>query len=250
VFVLRFLFRMFLNPSLLAEAKAQAEKGIAGSMEGHAAMDMSVHGGTVLQRLFSKKGLTATSHFFVMDWVAVWKDIAGGLLIAGALSAWVSPIFWNTFFVTSHPVLTKLWSPIVGPFIAIISFVCSVGNVPLAAMLWNGGCSFGGVIAFLFADLIVLPILNIYRKYYGLKMSLFLLVTMYTAMSATAILIEFLFQAIHLVPASHKARFVEAAITWNYTTILNIVFLAIATVLIVRFLQTGGPEMLDAGADV
>jgi len=242
--ILAILFRLFLTPRMVEAARRQAEKGILGRMEGHAAMDMSVTGGTLSKRMFSAKGFTAISHYFVMDWLAVWKDIALGLLIAGALGAWVPMTWWNKFFLTQHPFWAKLWGPIVGPIVAIVSFVCSVGNVPLAAVLWNGGASFGGVIAFIYADLIVLPILNIYRKYYGLRMSAFLLATMYTAMAGAALLIELLFQALHLVPAERHARVVEASISWNYTTILNIVFLAAAAALLFRFFATGGPQMV------
>ena len=103
-----------------------------------------------------------------------WPDIVAGLLIAGALAAWVPSEFWQRFFLVQHPVAAILWGPIVGPIVAMLSFVCSIGNVPLAAVLWNGGISFGGVIAFIFADLIVLPILNIYRKYYGGPMTVLL----------------------------------------------------------------------------
>jgi len=244
VFILAFLFRAFLSPRLVELARTQANKGIRGVMEGHADMDMSVTGGSVLQRVFSEKGRTAISHYFVMDWVSVWKDIAGGLLIAGALAAWVPTTFWKAFYLTSHPLLAKFWGPIVGPLIAIISFVCSVGNVPLAAVLWNGGSSFGGVIAFLYADLIVLPVLNIYRKYYGSKVSLFLLSTMYVSMAAAALIIEFVFQALHLTATERHAEIVEASIRFNYTTWLNIGFLILAALLVVRFLKTGGPEML------
>jgi hypothetical protein len=131
-------------------------------MEGHAEMDMSVHAeGSIISRLRSPEGVTATSHYFVMDWAAIWIDIVGGLLIAGALAAWVPESFWQSLFLEDNETLAKLWGPIIGPVVAIISFVCSIGNVPLAAVLWNGGISFGGVIAFIFADLIVLPILDI-----------------------------------------------------------------------------------------
>ena len=102
---------------------------------------------------------------------SVWLDIVGGLLIAGAIAAWVPPDFWQSFFLADHPVARRYRGPLIGPLVAVFSFVCSVGNIPLAAVLWNGGISFGGVIAFIFADLIVLPILNIYRKYYGWKMA-------------------------------------------------------------------------------
>ena len=241
VVLLVFLFRTFLNRDLLEQAKEQAEKGVAGRMEGHAEMDMSVpEGGSFWQRLTSERGFTAISHYFVMDWAAVWLDIAGGLLIAGALAAWVPHAFWQSFFLTGHPILATLWGPIVGPLVAVISFVCSVGNIPLAAVLWNGGISFGGVIAFIFADLIVIPILNIYRKYYGLKMAGFLFVTFYAAMAIAALIVEVSFAALGLIPAERHARVVEASITWNYTTWLNIAFLAVAGLLVWRFLRTGG----------
>src|SRR5437588_2507051 len=232
VAILALLFRLFLKRRMVDQARKHADRGIAGKMEGHAAMDMSVTGGgTIWQRIRSPKGFTAISHYFVMDYAAVWKDIAGGLLIAGALAAWVPTMWWNRFFLTNHPQLAKWWGPIVGPIVAILSFVCSVGNVPLAAVLWNGGSSFGGVIAFIYADLIVIPILNIYRKYYGARMSAFLLVTMFASMSAAALVIEFVFQALHLIPRERHARIVEATITMNYTTVLNIIFLALAGLL-------------------
>jgi uncharacterized membrane protein YraQ (UPF0718 family) len=245
VVLLVLLFRVFLSRDLLEQAKKQADKGLVGRMEGHAEMDMSVtEGGTLWQRMTSERGFTAISHYFVMDWAAVWLDIAGGLLIAGALAAWVPNSFWQSFFLTGHRVLATLWGPIVGPLVAVISFVCSVGNIPLAAVLWNGGISFGGVVAFIFADLIVLPILNIYRKYYGLKMAGFLFVTFYVAMGVAALIVELIFNDFALVPSERKARVVEATITWNYTTWLNVVFLVLAAFLVRRFLKTGGPAML------
>jgi uncharacterized membrane protein YraQ (UPF0718 family) len=177
------LFRIFLRERLLKEAREHAERGIAGSMEGHAAMDMSVTGDAPFwQRLTSTRGFTAVSHIFVMEWAAIWRDIVAGLLIAGALAAWVPAQFWRSFFLTAHPVLATVWGPLVGPIVAVVSFVCSIGNVPLAAVLWNGGISFGGVVAFIFADLIILPILNIYRKYYGWRMAAFITGTFYLSM--------------------------------------------------------------------
>jgi uncharacterized protein len=244
VAILVVLFRTFLTPRLLREAKEQADRGIAGRMEGHAEMDMSVTEGPLWQRIMSQEGLTAISHYFVMDWAAVWLDIAGGLLIAGALAAWVPNDFWQAFFVVDHPLLAKIWGPLIGPAVAIISFVCSVGNIPLAAVLWNGGISFGGVIAFIFADLIVLPILDIYRRYYGFRMMRFLLVTFYVSMAAAALIVDAVFEALDLVPQQRQARVVEASISWNYTTWLNIVFLILAALLVWRFFRTGGPEML------
>jgi len=239
------LFRMFLSRKLREEAKKQADRGLAGRMEGHAEMDMSVtEGGSLWQRITSDRGLTAISHYFVMDWVSVWMDIVGGLLIAGALAAWVPNEFWQSFFLVDHPTIAKIWGPIIGPLVAVIAFVCSVGNIPLAAVLWNGGISFGGVIAFIFADLIVLPILNIYRKYYGLKMAGFLFVSFYVTMAAAALVVEMIFGGLGLVPQQRDARVVEASLSWNYTTWLNIAFLVAAAALVWRFLKTGGPEML------
>jgi uncharacterized protein len=244
IVILALLFRRFLTRRIVAEARAQADRGLLGSMEGHAEMDMSVTGGSIWERLRSPKGFTAVANYFVMDWVAIWKDIFGGLLIAGALAAWVPHSFWESLFFVDHPTLAKLWGPLIGPLVAVISFVCSIGNVPLAAVLWNGGISFGGVIAFIFADLIVLPILNIYRKYYGLRVAGFLLVTFYAAMVGAALIVEFAFQAAGLVPEERNAKIVEASVTWNYTTILNIIFLALAALLVWRFVRTGGPPML------
>jgi uncharacterized protein len=213
-------------------------------MEGHAEMDMAVTGGSIWSRITSPPGSTAISHSFVMDWASVWKDIAGGLLVAGALGAWVPQGFWQAFFLADHPLLARLWGPLVGPLVAVLSFVCSIGNVPLAAVLWNGGISFGGVVAFIFADLIVLPILDIYRKYYGPRMSLFLLGTFYLTMAAAGLAVDLAFQALGLVPAARTAKVVEASITLNYTTVLNLLLLVLAAVLVARFLRTGGPEML------
>jgi uncharacterized protein len=245
VAIIAVLFRIFLSRKLVRDAKEQADKGIKGVMEGHAEMDMSVENDRSLwQRLISREGITATSHYFVMDGVAVWKDIAGGLVLAGALAAWVPGDFWKTFFLTSHPVAATLWGPIVGPIVAVLSFVCSVGNIPLAAVLWNGGISFGGVIAFIYADLIILPIIDIYRKYYGWKMTALIVTAFYLAMALAALIVEFIFQLFGLIPHQRSAQIAEMSITFNYTTVLNIILLAIAAFLVVRFLKTGGPKML------
>ena len=243
---LALLFRTFLRPQLVEAARLQADRGLVGSMEGHAEMDMSLTGGTLRSRIFSPAGFTAISHSFVMDWAAILRDIVAGLLIAGALAAWVPNSFWQGFFLTDHPVLAKLWGPIVGPLVAMLSFVCSIGNVPLAAVLWNGGISFGGVIAFIFADLIILPILNIYRKYYGRRMSLFLLATFYVVMVAAGFAVELIFGALGLIPTGPRAaKVAEASVQLDYTTVLNIVFLAIAAALLVRFFRSGGRDMLS-----
>ncbi|MET7680574.1 permease [Streptomyces sp. NPDC005423] len=245
IVVLAVLFRLFLRERLLREAREQAERGLAGSMEGHAAMDMSIAGdGGFARRLFSGGGFTSVAHIFVMEWAAILRDLVAGLLIAGAIAAWVPDDFWHTFFLAGHPTAAKLVGPLIGPLVAIATFVCSIGNVPLAVVLWKGGISFGGVIAFLFADLLILPILTIYRKYYGARMAGFLLVTFFAAMAVAGYLVEFLFGGLGLVPDQADAKVPDSGVSWNYTTWLNIVFLLLAASLVVRFLRTGGPAML------
>jgi len=245
IVVLAVLFRLFLRPRLLEAARRQADRGLAGSMEGHAAMDMSIsEQGSVWRRLTSRSGFTSLSHIFVMEWAAVLRDIVIGLLIAGAVAAWVPDSFWQGFFLVDHPLLAKIWGPLVGPIVALLSFVCSIGNVPLAAVLWNGGISFGGVVSFIFADLLILPILFIYRKYYGGRMAAFLAVTFYAASVVAGYVVEVLFGALHLIPAQRHAQVQMAHVSWNYTTYLNVAFLILAAVLVVRFYRTGGAEML------
>ncbi|MEE1788500.1 permease [Streptomyces sp. SP17BM10] len=245
ILLLALLFRLFLRDRLLREAREQAEHGRAGSMEGHAAMDMSVRGeGAFAKRLLSREGVTSVSHVFVMEWAAILKDLVIGLLIAGAIAAWVPDSFWQAFFIVDHPLASKLWGPLVGPLVAVASFVCSIGNVPLAVVLWNGGISFGGVVSFIFADLLILPILSIYRKYYGRRMVLFLFGTFYAAMVVAGYVVEFVFGGLGLVPDQRTAEIPMAGVEWNYTTWLNIAFLLLAAVLVVRFFRTGGTAML------
>src|SRR2546421_3136931 len=163
---------------------------------------MCLNGCSFLSRLLSGRGFSAVSHLFVMDWASVWIAVAGGFLIAGALAAWVPTALWQHFFLSHNPTLATIEGPLVGPLVAIVSFVCSVGNVPLAAVLWHGGISFGGVVSFIFADLIVLPILDIYRKYYGWKVMLYILGTFYLTMAAAGYIIEFAFAALGLIPTN------------------------------------------------
>src|SRR6266545_1662888 len=245
IVLLAVVFRLLLSRRLVEEAQENAERGLLGRMEGHAEMDMSVHkSGSWWQRLRTPEGFTASSTYFVTDWAAIWIDIFGGLLIAGALAAWVPESLWQTLFFEDHTTFAKFWGPLIGPFVAILSFVCSIGNVPLAAVLWNGGISFGGVVAFIFADLIVLPILNIYRKYYGPRVSLYLLGTFYTTMVVAGLAVETLFGILGLIPDQRDAEVVEATVSWNYTSIMNVAMVLLSAVLVVRFLRTGGPAML------
>ena len=244
IVILAVIFRLTLRPALVAEARREAETGRRGRMEGHGDMDMAITEGPFLTRLFSIRGLTAISHYFWMDVTSVWTDIGLGLLIAGALAAWVPASFWQAFFLTGHPVLSEIWGPLVGPIISLLSFVCSVGNVPLAAVLWNGGISFGGAIAFIFADLIIIPILDIYRKYYGWRVALYLLGVSYVAMALAGFLISLLFKSLGLVPAHRPALALLTGPALNYTSVLNVAFLIVMAVLGWRFLRTGGLEMV------
>src|ERR1700760_1592139 len=214
IVVLAVLFRLFVRSRLIDAARRQADQGLAGSMEGHAAMDMSVQReGSFWQRLASREGFTSVSHVFVMEWAAILRDLVVGLLIAGAIAAWVPESFWQYFFFANHPILSTVWGPIVGPAVAIFSFVCSIGNVPLAAVLWNGGISFGGVVAFIFADLLIIPILLIYRKYYGARMALFRAGAFYVAAVAAGYLVELLFGAAGFIPSQRNATVMEAGIS-------------------------------------
>lgn len=244
IILLAILFRLFLKKSMVAKALEQANKGVPGLMEGHAEMDMSVTDGPLRKRIFSSRGFTATSHYFIMDWASIWRDIALGLVIAGALAAWVPESFWQSMFFSDSGTFAMIWGPIAGPLVAVISFVCSIGNVPLAVVLWNGGISFGGVISFIFADLIVLPILNIYRKYYGTRMSLFLLLTSYAAMVVAGLVVEVLFGALGLVPERRGLKAELTGLSMSYTTVLNVLFLIGAAVLLARFIRSGGVSML------
>ncbi|KQR99990.1 permease [Williamsia sp. MIQD14] len=246
IVIVALLFRRLLTTKLIRDAAEQADKGLSGSMEGHAAMDMSVRRkGGFLRRLASREAATSVSHVFVMEWAAIWKDLVIGLLIAGAVGAWVPDSFWQGLFLEGHPVLAAIWGPLIGPIVAVISFVCSVGNVPLAVVLWTGGISFGGVIAFVFADLLILPILNIYRKYYGWRMTMMIAGTFYVAMVVAGYVVELLFTPTGLAPNRADAHLPDAGISWNYTTWLNIVAVIVAVGLVVRFFRSGGRGMLS-----
>src|SRR5256885_9846491 len=241
------LLKVTLRQRMVDEAMRQADRGVFGSThEAHGEMDIAITDGPFLSRLFSPRAFTAISHSFYMDLHALYLDLGLGFLIAGALAAWVPSSWWQALFLTNNPTLNEFWGPLIGPVISMLSFVCSVGNVPLAAVLWNGGISFGGVISFIFADLIILPILNIYRKYYGRRMSLYLLAVSYVAMALAGFLVGGAFQLLGLAPAHFHVAIFEASPTWNYTTFLDLVFVALIALLGWRFLTTGGPQMLRA----
>jgi uncharacterized membrane protein YraQ (UPF0718 family) len=239
-------FRVFVSQKIVEQARVQADEGSAGRMEGHAAMDMSATGdGPFWHRLVSPHGFTSTSYLFVMNWASVIVDVVGGLIIAGCLAAWVPDSFWRHLFFAGHPVAADIWGPLIGPAISLMAFVCSIGNVPLAAVLWSGGMSFGGVISFIFADLIIIPILLIYRKYYGTAMALRLFAIFYAAMSAAGYVVEVVFGPLGLIPKNRHVNALKPHIAFNSDTYLNIAAIALTAVLLVRFFRSGGRPMLS-----
>ena len=235
VAILAVVFKYTLRSRLVEGARAHAEKGVPGRKEGHAAM----------QHSFGDR-LTTVSHFFSMNVASVAQDVALGFLIAGAIAAWVPNSFWQAVFLVHEPGVNAFWGPVIAPLIALLSFVCSVGNVPLAAVLWNGGISFGGAITFIFADLVILPILDIYRRYYGWRMTLYLLATSYAAMVVAGLVIGGGFEALRIAPAHIPVTIFQTAPSWNYTTYLNLAALAVAGFLGWRFFRSGGVPMLRA----
>ena len=189
-----------------------------------------VHGagppqGSWRERVKSPAGWADAASYTFADAKMLRKEMAAGYLVAGFLAVLVPVSVWNDIFLTGHGFWTSLQNVIVGPFIAIISFVCSIGNVPLAAALWQGGISFGGVISFIFADLITLPLLLIYRRYYGRHMMLKLLATFWIVMSSAGLIVEYLFRALGIEPTERPAVVAPTEFSWNYTTFLNIIFL-------------------------
>ena len=243
--ILAVLFKLFLKKRDVDAAREQANKGLQGVMEGHAAMDMSVHeNGSWLKKATSPAGFTSISHFFIMDVTSLWRDILLGVVLSGLLAAIVPATAWQSLFYSGHGLTSSIWGALIGPVVSFLSFVCSVGNVPMAAVLWGGGISFAGVISFIFADLLIIPILNIYRKYYGVRMMIFLGITSYVAMVLAGIAIEAIFSAFGLIPQMKMGAMEEMSISWNYTTILNILFLIPAVIMLVRFFKTDGIPML------
>ncbi|MHB8509925.1 MAG: permease [Candidatus Dormibacteria bacterium] len=244
VILLAVIFRLTLRPGLVEQARRQADRGLSGKMEGHAAMDMSVTEGPFFQRLFSARAFTAISQNFFMNIASLWTDLLLGFVISGALAAWVPDALWLKVFYSGHGAASEIWGAFVGPLISVLAFVCSVGNVPLAAVLWRGGISFGGVIAFIFADLIIIPILDIYRKYYGWRVMVYLFLVSYATMVIAGLVIGAAFGVAHATPTNRAVTVFQDHPMWDYTTFLNIAFLLLSLVLGIRFLKTGGPEML------
>jgi uncharacterized membrane protein YraQ (UPF0718 family)/YHS domain-containing protein len=183
------------------------------------------------RRLRSRAGWADAASYTMADLRMLRRELLIGYTVAGFLAVLVPVSAWHVVFISGHGWWTSVENAVVGPFVAIISFVCSIGNVPLAAALWRGGISFGGVVAFIFADLITLPLLLIYRRYYGARLTLQMLGLFWAIMSAAGLLTEVIFRAAGIVPTARPAAIAPATLSWNYTTYLNIVFLAVLALL-------------------
>ena len=215
-------------------AAAEAAPDHAGPGHDHTGHDQAGHighqagpaaRGPLRQRIRSRAGWADAASYTMRDLTMLRRELLIGYLVAGLLAVLVPVSGWHALFLTGHGWWTSVENAIVGPFVAMISFVCSIGNVPLAAALWQGGISFGGVIAFLFADLIAFPLLLIYRRYYGTRLMLRLLAVFWAVMAAAGLITEVLFRAAGLVPATRPTVIAPAHFEWNYTTYLNIAFL-------------------------
>ncbi|TMK76946.1 MAG: YHS domain-containing protein [Actinobacteria bacterium] len=222
--------RLFVTRQLEEEARAHAIEAQAGHQH-HTAGSEGLSG---RQRLTSLEAWSNVAHNFRGDWEMLWKEITGGFVIAGFI-ALLPMSFFNGLFLTDAPGPVRVVENVlVGPLVAALSFVCSVGNVPLAAVLWAGGISFSATIAFIYADLIVIPILLIYRKYYGLRAAAILTAIMFVTMAAAALAVGGAFDVLGLVPKTRPEidSVTSRGVAWNYTTALNILFLAVAVVLV------------------
>jgi hypothetical protein len=176
-------------------------------------------------RLRQPRRWAAAAGYTISDLTMLRREIVIGFIVAGFVAVGIPARFWGDVFLRGHGALTTVENAIVGPFVAIISFVCSVGNVPLGAALWRDGISFGGVVSFVFADLISLPLLLIYRKLYGGRLTLRLLGVFWFIMSVTGLLTELIFRALGAIPHHRRHLIASEHFAWDHTTYLNILFL-------------------------
>ena len=227
------LFKLFSPKDLEEEARKHAG--------GDAVDDDCCHGGHDHGVHSKAEGRWArVANAFVMDWMMLWKEIAAGFLIAGFLATLVPPTSWQALFLQSGPApLRLIENALVGPLIAVASFVCSIGNIPLASLLWSNGISFGGVISFIYGDLIVIPLILVYAKYYGARAAAYITVIFYVCMVAAGILIDLIFNAFDLIPKGPRpaSAVAHAHITWNYTSWLDLVAGVVFIALIALYLR-------------
>ena len=236
IVLLALVSRFVFTPMVVDAARRRLEQG-GTTMPDHAGHTAAEAGETALQqapwhdRLTSAAGWADAASYTMADLTMLRKEMTAGYLIAGALAVLVPSSLWSAVFLQGHGLWTTLENVLVGPVISVIAFVCSVGNVPLAAALWKGGISFGGVVSFIFADLITLPLILIYRKYYGGRLTLRLVATSWLVMSTAGLIVEELFSALGLVPATRPTQIVAESFRWNYTSVLNILFIGVFAVL-------------------
>jgi uncharacterized protein len=232
--------RLLVTRWLEAQGRAHAEAARAGHLHTMAgAVDVPLRA-----RFTSLSAWSDVAHNFRSDWQMLWKEIAGGFVIAGYI-ALLPMDFFNSLFLTDAPSWARLLeNVIVGPLVAVLSFVCSVGNVPLAAVLWAGGISFSGVIAFIYADLIVVPIILIYGKFYGWRLTRRLVAIMFVTTVVAALAVDGLFSAFGITPEHRPSieSITARGIEWNYTAVLNIVFFAVAAALVALTVRHGARD--------
>ena len=223
IVLMALLLRVFVSHRLEEEARGHAEAAAAGHQHHAAATQLSWR-----ERLTSASAWSDVAHNFRGDWQMLYREIVIGFLLAGFVAQLGNDVFNSLFLKDSPQVVQTIWGAVVGPVIAVLSFVCSVGNVPLAAVLWSGGISFAGVMAFIFADLIVLPIIAIYRKYYGGRFALRITGLMFVTMVAAALIIDGLFSGLGLIPGGVRPTRTDifSAIRVNYKLFLNLAALA------------------------
>jgi hypothetical protein len=214
------LLRLFISRRLEVQAREHARSAERGHQHHSAGGQMSW-----AARLTDPAAWSDVAHNFRADWQMVWKEVALGLLIAGFVAELPGNVFTGLFLAGSPHALQTVWGAFIGPLIAVLSFVCSVGNVPLAAVLWSHGISFAGVIAFIFADLIVLPILAIYRKYYGAGYAVRVAALMFVTMVLAALAIDLLFGGLGLIPSGRRPTpsSVFGSVRVDYKLVLNVV---------------------------
>lgn len=218
------LLRFFVSPRLEAQAREHAQHADSGHQHRAASAEMGWR-----ERLTSPAAWSDVAHNFRGDWKMLWKEITAGFLLAGFIAQLGDDVFNSLFVKDAPPVVTAIENVVVGPIIAVLSFVCSVGNVPLAAVLWSGGISFAGVMAFIFADLIVLPIIAIYRKYYGWAFALRITALMFVTMVLAALAVDGLFSLLGLVPTGARPPRADifGSIQVDYKLFLNALGLVI-----------------------
>jgi uncharacterized membrane protein YraQ (UPF0718 family) len=203
---------------LEAQERLRGEEEGSDHVHGPAAATDDAEAEPQCTRLRSPAGWADSATYTMADLTMVRRELLVGYVVAGFLAVLVPTSVWQSVFVTGHGFWTSVENALIGPCVAIISFVCSIGNVPLAAALWHGGISFGGLIAFLFADLITLPLLLIYRRYYGTRLMLRMLAVFWVLMSTAGLLTELLFHAAGAVPTTRPATVAPTEFSWNYTT--------------------------------